>query len=55
VEIDSRGILKVRTWKRSSPDRQVSRHYFKEAKARLLPVMLWKEEEEEEKQKKKID
>jgi hypothetical protein len=35
VEIDSREILRVRTRKRLFPDRQVSRHHLKEAKARL--------------------
>jgi hypothetical protein len=42
VEIDGREILKVKTRKRSSPDRQVS-------KARLWPVVLWKEEEKQKK------
>jgi hypothetical protein len=31
--IDSREILKVRNWKREALDRQVWRHYLKEAKA----------------------
>jgi hypothetical protein len=40
VEIDSREILKVRNWnwKRESLDRQVWRHYLKEAKVRLRAV-----------------
>jgi hypothetical protein len=33
MEIDSREILKVRNWKRESPDREVWRRHLKEAKA----------------------
>jgi hypothetical protein len=38
VEIDSREILIVRNWKREALNRQVWRHYLKEAKARLRAV-----------------
>jgi ribosomal protein L31E len=45
VGIDSREILKVRSWKREYLDRQVWRRHLKEAKVRLRLVASQKKEE----------
>jgi hypothetical protein len=41
MEMDNRGILKVRNWKRESLERQVWRHHLKEAKACMQLAMPW--------------